>query len=216
MNVFRGAAGSPPATIVVFGGGLTPPMVNEMSRMSNTPNLCDIRGKDYQEVELVMLGAPVSVNVIHVPDPTGSGAAASTSQVQGLEHLAGITGNRITRLVGIERQRRWRGLRRRPPPTIASRLLPEDSERNGLTHPVSVQGQPAGCGGDDASQRRSFRPPAARSPRAKSRGAARHAPRGRCLSRPSAARGRVHFARGRRPTRPGSSSWWSRWKRRRR
>jgi hypothetical protein len=93
MNVFRGAAGGSPATIIIFGGGLTPPMISEMSRMSNTPNLCDIRARDYEEVELVMLGAPVNVNVIHVPDPASSGAAASTSQMQGLEHLAGITGN---------------------------------------------------------------------------------------------------------------------------
>ena len=85
MNVFRGAAGSPPATVIVFGGGLTPPMFDDVTRMSNPVGLCDIRAKDYQEAELVMLGSPVSVNVIHVPDPTGSGAAASTSQVQGLD-----------------------------------------------------------------------------------------------------------------------------------
>ena len=52
MNVFRGAAGGSPATIVVFGGGLTPPMIYEMSKMTNTPNLCEIRGRDYEEVEL--------------------------------------------------------------------------------------------------------------------------------------------------------------------
>ena len=138
MNVFRGAAGSPPATVIVFGGGLTPPMVSEMSRMSATPNLCEIRGKDYQEVELVMLGAPVSVNVIHVPDPTGSGAAASTSQVQGLEHLAGITGNRITRLVGSSEAAMAR-LAASTSAYYRITFVPEDSERNGLTHPVSLK-----------------------------------------------------------------------------
>jgi hypothetical protein len=138
MNVFRGAAGSPPATVIVFGGGLTPPMVSEMSRMSATPNLCDIRGKDYQEVELVMLGAPVSVNVIHVPDPTGSGAAASTSQVQGLEHLAGITGNGITRLVGSSEAAMAR-LAASTSAYYRITFVPEDSERNGLTHPVSLK-----------------------------------------------------------------------------
>ena len=138
MNVFRGAAGSPPATVIVFGGGLTPPMVSEMSRMSATPNLCEIRGKDYQEVELVMLGAPVSVNVIHVPDPTGSGAAASTSQVQGLEHLAGITGNKITRLVGSSEAAMAR-LAASTSAYYRITFVPEDSERNGLTHPVSLK-----------------------------------------------------------------------------
>ena len=138
MNVFRGAAGSPPATVIVFGGGLTPPMVSEMSRMSATPNLCDIRGKDYQDVELVMLGAPVSVNVIHVPDPTGSGAAASTSQVQGLEHLAGITGNGITRLVGSSEAAMAR-LAASTSAYYRITFVPEDSERNGLTHPVSLK-----------------------------------------------------------------------------
>jgi hypothetical protein len=138
MNVFRGAAGNPPAAIVVFSGGLTPPMIYEMSKMTNTPNLCEIRGKDYQEVEQVMLGAPVSVNVIHVPDPTGSGAAASTSQMQGLEHLAGITGNRITRLVGSSEAAMAR-LAASASAYYRLTFLPEESDRNGLTHPVSLK-----------------------------------------------------------------------------
>jgi hypothetical protein len=138
MNVFRGAAGGSPATIVVFGGGLTPPMIYEMSKMSNTPNLCEIRAKDYQEVELVMLGAPVSVNVIHVPDPTSSGAAASTSQMQGLEHLAGITGNRTVRLVGDSSAAMAR-LAASTSAYYRATFVAQDSERNGLTHPVSVK-----------------------------------------------------------------------------
>jgi hypothetical protein len=137
MNVFRGAAGGSPATIIVFGGGLTPPMISEMSRMSATPNLCDIRAKDYEEVELVMLGAPVSVNVIHVPDPASSGAAASTSQMQGLEHLAGITGNKITRLVGAS-DAAMAQLAAATSAYYRIAFMPEASERNGLRHPVSV------------------------------------------------------------------------------
>ena len=138
MNVFRGAAGGSPATIVVFGGGLTPPMIYEMSKMTNTPNLCEIRARDYQEVELVMLGAPVSVYVIQVPDPTGSGASASTSQTQGLEHLAGITGNRTLRLVGDSGP----AMARLAASTSAHYRLtfvPEDSERNGMSRALSVK-----------------------------------------------------------------------------
>jgi len=138
MNVFRGAAGGSPATIVVFGGGLTPPMIYEMSKMTNTPNLCEIRAKDYQEVELVMLGAPVSVNVIQVPDPTGSGASASTSQTQGLEHLAGITGNRVLRLVG-ESSPAMARLAASASAYYRLTFLPEDSERNGMSRPLSVK-----------------------------------------------------------------------------
>ena len=138
MNVFRGAAGGSPATIIVFGGGLTPPMISEMSRMSATPNLCEIRAKDYEEVERVMLGAPVSVNVIHVPDPASSGAAASTGQMQGLEHLAGITDNRITRLVGAS-DAAMAQLAAATSAYYRITFMPEASERNGLTHPVSVK-----------------------------------------------------------------------------
>ena len=215
MNVFRGAAGSSPATIVVFGGGLTPPMVSEMSRMSTTPNLCDIRGKDYQEVELVMLGAPVSVNVIHVPDPTGSGAAASTSQVQGLEHLAGITGNRITRLVGSSEARDDAAC------GVDLRLLSHHVCARGLgaqwaDAPGEPQGQPAGRGGDDSSQRpHSVRP--RREVRARRVATPRDMLRVGDVYRDLPLRAAAFmFPRGRRPTRPGSSSWWSRWKRRRR
>jgi hypothetical protein len=138
MNVFRGAAGNPPATIIVFGGGLTPPMISEMSKMSATPNLCEIRAKDYQEAELVMLGAPVSVNVVHVPDPTSSGAAASTSQAQGLEHLAGITGNRTIRLVGDSSA----AMARLAVSTSAyyrATFVADVSERKGVTRPLSVK-----------------------------------------------------------------------------
>ena len=138
MNVFRGAASGSPATIVVFGGGLTPPMIYEMSKMSNTPNLCEIRAKDYEEVELVMLGAPVSVNVIQVPDPTGSGAAASTSQTQGLEHLAGITGNRVTRLVGDSGAAMTR-LAASNSAYYRATFAAENSERNGIIRPLNVK-----------------------------------------------------------------------------
>ena len=138
MNVFRGAVSGSPATIVVFGGGLTPPMIYEMSKMSNTPNLCEIRAKDYEEVELVMLGAPVSVNVIQVPDPTGSGASASTSQTQGLEHLAGITGNRVTRLVGDSGSAMTR-LAASNSAYYRATFAAEDSERNGMIRPLNVK-----------------------------------------------------------------------------
>jgi hypothetical protein len=138
MNAFRGAAGNPPATLVVFGGGLTPPMFDDVTRMSNPVGLCDIRGKDYREVELVMLGAPVSVNVVHVQDPTGSGAAASTSQMQGLEHLAGITGNRIIRLVGPSEAAMAR-LAASSSAYYRATFVPQDSERNGLIRPLSVK-----------------------------------------------------------------------------
>ncbi|MFO7694199.1 MAG: hypothetical protein R6V57_14015 [Vicinamibacterales bacterium] len=138
MNVFRGAAAGSPATIVVFGGGLTPPMIYEMSRMTNTPNLCEIRAKDYEEVERVMLGAPLSVNVIQVPNPTGSGASASTSQTQGLEHLAGVTGNRVMRLVGDSSAAMAR-LAASNSAYYRATFAAEDSERNGIVRPLSVR-----------------------------------------------------------------------------
>ena len=138
MNVFRGAAGGSPATIIIFGGGLTPPMIYEMSKMSNTPNLCEIRARDFQEVELVMLGAPISVYVIQVPDPTGSGASASTSQTQGLEHLAGITGNRTLRLVGDSGPAMAR-LAASTSAYYRLTFVAEDAERNGMSRALAVK-----------------------------------------------------------------------------
>ena len=138
MNVFRGAAGGSPVTIVMFGGGLTPPMIPEMSTLNSTTNLCFIRAEDYREVELTMLGAPVSVHVIHVSDPTGSGAAASTSQKQGLEHLAGVTGHRITRLVGSSEAAMAR-LAASASAYYRATFTAQDSERNGMIRPLSVK-----------------------------------------------------------------------------
>jgi len=166
-------------------------MITEMSTMNSTTNLCFIRAEDYREVELTMLGAPVSVHVIHVSDPTGSGAAASTSQKQGLEHLAGVTGHRITRL-WIERNRDGaaRG--------VGIRLLPrhvhgQDSERNGMIRPLSVKINRRTLSAV-ASKRRH---PAARA----SKPGAKPWRRATCsawrhLPRPPAACRRVHLARG--------------------
>ena len=138
MNVFRGTADGQPGAIVFFGGGLTPPMISEMSAMNRTPDLCFIRAEDYREVELVMLAAPVTVNVIHVQDPTGSGAAASTSQKQGLEHLAGITGNRIGRLVGSS-EAAMAELAASTSAYYRAMFVAQDSERNGMIRPMSVK-----------------------------------------------------------------------------
>jgi hypothetical protein len=138
MNLFRGAAHEPPATIVMFGGGLVPPMIYEMSKMSATPNLCEIRAKDYQEVELVMLGAPVDMHVVHVQDPTGSGASASTGQAQGLEGLAGLTGNRITRLVGST-EAAMASMAASTSAHYRLTYVPDDAERNGQAYPLSLK-----------------------------------------------------------------------------
>jgi len=137
-NVYRGATGASPASIVFFSGGLMPPMVREMSRMSNTPNLCEIRAEDYSEVERVMLGAPVSVNVVQVPDIQNSGTIAATNLMAGLEHLAGTTGSKILRLVGPSET----GMTQLAAATSAYYRLtfvPEASERNGQTRQVNLR-----------------------------------------------------------------------------
>lgn len=138
INVFRGAAGVPPATIIVFGGGLTPPMPTEMSGMNATTSLCFVRTEDYREVENVLLDAMVNVNVIQVPDLGASGAAGSTSQMQGIEHLAGITGNRITRLVGDSSAAMAR-LAASASGYYRAAFVPQDSERNGAIRSLSVK-----------------------------------------------------------------------------
>ena len=138
LNLFRAASAATPTTIVIFGGGLTPPMISELTTMNSTTNLCFIRAEDYREIELVLLEAPLSVHVVHVQDPTGSGAAASTSQAQGMEHLAGVTGNTIARLVGPSEA----AMARLAAATSAHyrlTFLPDDSERNGQTRAMSVK-----------------------------------------------------------------------------
>jgi len=138
INVFRGAAGVPPATVIVFGGGLTPPMPTEMSGMNATTSLCFVRTEDYREVENVLLDAMVNVNVVHVPNLGASGASASTAQTQGLEHLAGITGNRIIRLVGDSSAAMAR-LAASASGYYRATFVPQDSERNGVIRSLSVK-----------------------------------------------------------------------------
>ena len=141
MNVYRGVSEGSPTTIVFFSGGLTPPMFDGVERMSNPVGLCDIRAKDYREVELTMLASPAAVYVMLVPDPTGAagaGVGGSSSQSAGLEHLAGTTGNRMLRLAGSSES----AMARLAAETAAYYRLtfaPEDSERNGLTHQLSLR-----------------------------------------------------------------------------
>ncbi len=141
MNVYRGVSEESPTTIVFFSGGLTPPIFDGVERMSTPVGLCDIRAKDYREVELTMLASPVAVYVMLVPDPTGAagaGVGGSSSQTAGLEHLAGTTGNRMLRLSGNSEN----AMARLAAETSAYYRLtfaPEDSERNGLTHQLSLR-----------------------------------------------------------------------------
>jgi hypothetical protein len=138
INVFRSGAGVPPATVIVFSGGLTPPMATEMSSMNATTILCFVRVEDYREVESVLLDSLVNVNVIHVPNLGASGAAASTNQMQGLEHLAGITGNWIIRLVG-ESSKAMARLAAATSGYYHATFMPQDSERNGAIRSLSVK-----------------------------------------------------------------------------
>ena len=141
MDVFRGVSEGSPATIVFFSGGLTPPMFDGVSRMSNPVGLCDIRAKDYSEVEKIMLASPVAVYVMLVPDPTGAagaGVGGTSSQTAGLEHLAGTTGNRMLRLAGNSENAMAR-LAAETSAYYLATFAPDDSERNGLTHQLSLR-----------------------------------------------------------------------------
>jgi hypothetical protein len=85
-----------------------------------------------------MLGAPVDMHVVHVQDPTGSGAAASTSQTQGLEHLAGLTGNTITRLVGSS-EAAMAGMAASTSAYYRLTYVPDETERNSQAYPTSLK-----------------------------------------------------------------------------
>lgn len=137
-NVFRDAAGGPAFTIVIFSGGLTAPMVDGASRMSTPSGLCDIRARDYRDVELALLASPVNTYVVYVPDPATPGAALSSSQVTGLEHLAGITGNPMVRLVG-DHDAAIARLAASASALYHTTFVPDDSERNGRTHSLAVR-----------------------------------------------------------------------------
>ena len=140
INVYRGVSNDSPATIAFFSGGLTPPMFDGVERMSTPVGLCDIRAKDYREVELTMLASPVAVYVMLVPDPTGAagaGVGGTSSQTAGLEHLAGTTGNRMIRLAGSTENAMAR-LAAETSAYYRATFAPEESERTGLTYRVNL------------------------------------------------------------------------------
>jgi len=137
-NVFHDAAGGPPITMLFFSGGLTPPMTDGVSRMSTPAGLCEVRARDYRDVELDLLASPVTMYVVHVPDPATPGAAASFGPIAGLEHLAGVTGNRMVRLVG-DRTAAISQLARENSVRYCAAFAPDESERDGQTHRVNVQ-----------------------------------------------------------------------------
>ena len=137
-NIFRDAAGGPPLTVLFFSGGLTPPMTDGVTRMSTPAGLCEVRARDYRDVEVDLTASPVDMFVVHVPDPATPGAAASFGPVTGLEHLAGSTGNRMIRLVGDHADAMSR-LAREHSSRYRATFAPEQSERDGQAHRVSVE-----------------------------------------------------------------------------
>lgn len=93
-------SGSPPTTIVLFAGGMSPPKVKQiqigsLNSSAATNDLCPITTDDFQNIGNLAASAHADLYVFHV---TEGMVARSTTQAAGIESLAGVTGSEIVRL----------------------------------------------------------------------------------------------------------------------
>ena len=127
VGTMLGMTGGAPTTILIFGGGLTPPQ-NKTIQMGASNDICPVRPEDYQNVGSLASVAHADLYLFHL---TEGMVNRSTTQDAGFESLAGVTGAEFVRLSAS-------------PQAAVSRLLRETSAYYVATfepEPGEVKGQ---------------------------------------------------------------------------
>jgi hypothetical protein len=138
--------GGAPTTIVVFSAGLSPPTVKtiDMTKRQNpTPaqvaaasnDVCPVRPEDFENIGQLASSARADLYLYHV---TEGMANRSSTQDQGFESLAGVTGAEFFRLTASPQPAISRMLRETSSYYTAT-FDPEPAERSGGTYRVDVR-----------------------------------------------------------------------------
>jgi len=102
LAVFENVVPSVPTVVVFVSNGFSPPTVVEsVSRRGQGPaGPCEIQPRDLDDLTAAAAASRAQVFGIEVVDDTVSGAARSADMTGGFEHVAGLSGNPVIRLVG--------------------------------------------------------------------------------------------------------------------
>jgi len=138
LGVFESVALSVPTAVVFVSNGFTPPTVIEnIARAGGPAGPCEITPRDLENLTKIVVASRAHFFVLQVIDDTMSGAATGSEMTGGLEHVAGLTGNAVIRLIGESE----RAIKRIASETSAYYLAAFEvsaQERTGATHRVEV------------------------------------------------------------------------------
>jgi hypothetical protein len=140
------ASAGTPTTFVVFSAGLSPPTVKtiDMTKRQNptaaqvaaaSNDVCPVRPEDFENVGQLAASARADLYLFHL---TEGMANHSSTQDQGFESLAGVTGAEFMRIPASPQPAISRLLRETASYYTAT-FDPEPSERNGGTYRVEIR-----------------------------------------------------------------------------
>ena len=142
-----------PATVIFITAGLAPPRRDAPVTMA--PGMCELRSETFVQVGIAAGAARARFYIVQPGDLmrasgtvareniAGAGYLGSDNPIEGIEHLAGVTGAKMLNLTGSAETALGRILRETSAHYIAT-VAPERNDRNGRTQQLEVRVKRAG------------------------------------------------------------------------
>ena len=142
-----------PATVIFITAGLAPPRRD--APMTMAPGMCELRSETFVQVGVAAGAARARFYIVQPGDLmrsggtvareniAGAGYLGSDNPVEGIEHLAGVTGAKMLNLTGSAETALGRILRETSAHYIAT-VAPERTDRNGRTQQLEIRVKRAG------------------------------------------------------------------------
>ena len=101
LGVLENVVPSVPSIVVFVSNGFTPPTTIEpVARGGGPAGPCEIRTRDLETLATAAVASHAHVFGIQVIDNVLSGVSGSLDMTGGFEHIAGLSGNAVVRLIG--------------------------------------------------------------------------------------------------------------------
>lgn len=101
LGVLENVVPSVPSIVVFVSNGFTPPTTIEpVARGGGPAGPCEIRTRDLEALATAAVASHAHVFGIQVIDNVLSGVSGSLDMTGGFEHIAGLSGNAVVRLIG--------------------------------------------------------------------------------------------------------------------
>ena len=142
-----------PATVIFITAGLAPPRRD--APVTLAPGMCELRSETFVQVGIAAGAARARFYIVQPGDlmraagtvarenVAGTGYLGSDNPVEGIEHLAGVTGAKMLNLTGSAETALGRILRETSAHYIAT-VAPERNDRTGRTQQLEIRVKRAG------------------------------------------------------------------------